>query len=55
LSADMLVTVNKDKDGNNLIPGHKYYFKVIAYNSKGFSDYSHEIVVAASPLPATPS
>jgi hypothetical protein len=50
----MTIEVTKDKDGNNLLPGNKHYFKVTAHNSKGMSDYSDEIVVAASPLPAAP-
>lgn len=54
LGVAMTITVTKDKNGNNLVPGNKHYFKVTAHNSKGVSDYSDEIVVAASPLPTAP-
>jgi hypothetical protein len=54
LGIAMTITVTKDKDGKNLVAGSKNYFKVTAYNSKGMSDYSDEIVVAASPLPTAP-
>jgi len=46
--------VTVDKDGNPLVAGNKYYFKLTAWNSKGESDFSDEIVVAASPLPTAP-
>jgi len=46
--------VTADKDGNPLVAGNKYYFKLTAWNSKGESDFSDEIVVAASPLPTAP-
>ena len=48
------VAVTADKDGTALVPGKKYYFKYLAYNIKGSSDYSNEIVSAASPLPVAP-
>lgn len=55
LGAQLIETVSIDKDGNNLVAGNKYYFKVKAYNVKGGSQFSHEIVAAASALPTAPA
>ncbi len=54
LGIALTFTVTQDKDGNPLVAGSKYYFKVTAWNSKGESDFSDEIVIAASPLPTPP-
>ncbi len=55
LGANLAVPVTADKDGNALVAGKRYYFKYLAYNIKGASDYSNEVVAAASPLPTAPA
>ena len=55
LGALLIQTVTADKDGIPLVPGNKYYFKAIAYNIKGASEFSNEIVTAASALPVAPN
>ncbi len=49
----MTYTVTSTND--NIVAGSKYYFKLRALNSKGYSEFSTEILVGASSLPDAPS
>lgn len=49
------LTYSVTQTNEAIVAGSKYYFKYLAKNSKGSSDYSNEIHVGASSLPNTPN